>query len=87
MTSTARDRLAALAKADKARGAGAKPKKAPAPTEPEPRLTSIAVPPALLSRLRRLAFERTEATGERCAPWRLIVEALDAVDKRREKSG
>ena len=87
--SDARSRLAALAKADKTRAAKAAPKSRKVPQEAaaaeddhEPRLTSVAIPAALLTRLRRLALSRTEDAGQRVAPWKLIAEALDLLETR-----
>lgn len=83
--SKARDRLADLARSDSRRSRPKTGRKAP-PPPPEPverRLSSVAVPPQLLARLRTMAVERSNAEGRRVPPYELIMEALDAVHGKR----
>ena len=70
-----RARLAALKEADAARA----PKAPAARVTARHSLTSVAVPAALLDRLRDLVHARRKA-GERVAPWRIIEAALDALE-------
>jgi hypothetical protein len=78
---TAADHLAALEASDSRRRKG--PPKAAEQPAARHTLTSIAVPPELLARIRLLVAHRSNAEGRRVPPYELVAEALDLLEASR----